>query len=95
MAMISGLPRAPSALNPIRNPERAKNRRNVVLGRMLDEGYITQAEFDEATNKPITARFHGAEIELYAPYISEMVLAELVAQYGEEQAYNSGMRVYT
>ena len=95
MAMIAGLPKAPSALNPIRNPERAKNRRNVVLGRMLDEGYITQAEFDEATNKPITARFHGAEIELYAPYISEMVRAELVAQYGEEQAYNSGMRVYT
>ncbi|WP_462156569.1 penicillin-binding protein 1A [Pseudoalteromonas sp. GB56] len=95
MAMIAGLPKAPSALNPIRNPQRAKARRNVVLGRMLDEGYITKSEYNEATAAPITAKFHGAEIDLYAPYISEMARAELVAMYGEEQAYNSGIKVYT
>ena len=90
MAMIAGLPKAPSALNPIRNPIRAKARRNVVLGRMLDESYISRAEYNEATNAPITAKFHGAEIELYAPYISEMVRAEMVARYGYERAYNTG-----
>ncbi|MGB1290869.1 MAG: penicillin-binding protein 1A [Pseudoalteromonas sp.] len=95
MAMIAGLPKAPSALNPIRNPERAKARRNVVLGRMLDEGFITQETFNETTSQPITARFHGAEIDLYAPYISEMVRAEMVARYGYERAYNTGFKVFT
>ena len=95
MAMIAGLPKAPSALNPIRNPERAKARRNVVLGRMLDEGFITQATFNETASQPITARFHGAEIDLYAPYISEMVRAEMVNLYGYERAYNSGFKVFT
>ncbi|WP_392342894.1 penicillin-binding protein 1A [Pseudoalteromonas prydzensis] len=95
MAMIAGLPKAPSALNPIRNPTRAKARRNVVLGRMLDENYISRAEYDEATNAPITAKFHGAEIELYAPYISEMVRAEMVSRYGYERAYNTGFKIFT
>jgi penicillin-binding protein 1A len=95
MAMIAGLPKAPSALNPIRNPTRAKSRRNVVLGRMHTEGYITDAEFEEAKSTPITAYFHGAEIELYAPYISEMVRAEMVARYGKEDAYNKGFKVFT
>ncbi|MDN3379424.1 MULTISPECIES: PBP1A family penicillin-binding protein [unclassified Pseudoalteromonas] len=95
MAMIAGLPKAPSALNPIRNPVRAKARRNVVLSRMLDVGFITQQEFNETSKQPITARFHGAEIDLYAPYISEMVRAEMVARYGFERAYNTGFKVYT
>lgn len=95
MAMIAGLPKAPSALNPIRNPERAKARRNVVLGRMLDEKYISSAQYNEAISQPITASFHGAEIDLYAPYISEMVRAEMVSRYGLDKAYNSGYKVYT
>ena len=95
MAMIAGLPKAPSALNPIRNPKRAKARRNVVLGRMLDEKYISRAQYNEATSQPITAYFHGAEIDLYAPYISEMVRAEMVSRYGIDKAYNSGFKVYT
>ncbi|MBE0360500.1 penicillin-binding protein 1A [Pseudoalteromonas aliena] len=95
MAMIAGLPKAPSALNPIRNPTRAKSRRNVVLGRMLTEKYITQSEYNDATNQPITAYFHGAEIDLYAPYISEMVRAEMVARYGIDKAYNSGYKIFT
>ena len=95
MAMIAGLPKAPSALNPIRNPKRAKARRNVVLGRMLDEKYISRSQYNEATSQPITAYFHGAEIDLYAPYISEMVRAEMVSRYGIDKAYNSGFKVYT
>ncbi|KAA1152358.1 PBP1A family penicillin-binding protein [Pseudoalteromonas sp. FUC4] len=95
MAMIAGLPKAPSALNPIRNPTRAKARRNVVLGRLLTENYITQEQYNEATNQPITAYFHGAEINLYAPYISEMVRAEMVSRYGIDKAYNSGFKIFT
>nr|WP_239032289.1 PBP1A family penicillin-binding protein [Pseudoalteromonas sp. MMG022] len=95
MAMIAGLPKAPSALNPIRNPRRAKLRRNVVLGRMLNEKYITKAQYDDARSAPITARFHGAEIELYAPYIAEMVRSYMVETYGEDKAYNSGFKVFT
>ncbi|TMO80175.1 penicillin-sensitive transpeptidase [Pseudoalteromonas sp. S3776] len=95
MAMIAGLPKAPSALNPIRNPIRAKARRNVVLGRLLTENYITQQQYNEATSQPITAYFHGAEIDLYAPYISEMVRAEMVKRYGVDKAYNSGFKIFT
>ncbi len=95
MAMIAGLPQAPSAANPIRNPERAMARRNVVLGRMLEVGYISRAEYDEARQAPVTARYHGAEIDLYAPYIAEMVRDYMVATYGEEAAYTSGFDIYT
>lgn len=95
MAMIAGLPKAPSTLNPIRSPERAFARRNVVLGRMLAEGYITKAEFDEARLTPVTAKRHGAEIELNAPYIAEMVRSYMIETYGEDAAYNSGFRVFT
>ncbi|MBW3165665.1 penicillin-binding protein 1A [Ferrimonas balearica] len=95
MAMIAGLPQAPSAANPIRNPERAMARRNVVLGRMLDVGSISRSEYDEARQQPVTARYHGAEIDLYAPYIAEMVRDQMVATYGEEAAYTSGFDIYT
>ncbi|TMP41252.1 penicillin-sensitive transpeptidase [Pseudoalteromonas citrea] len=95
MAMIAGLPKAPSALNPIRNATRAKARRNVVLGRMYKEKYIDKSTYEKAKNAPITAQRHGAEIELYAPYISEMVRAYMVERYGTDKAYNSGFRVFT
>ncbi|MGY5450784.1 penicillin-binding protein 1A [Agarivorans sp. MS3-6] len=93
-AVIAGLPKAPSALNPIRSPERARDRRRVVLGRMLETGFIDQASFDEANQAPITATYHGAEIALAAPYLAEMVRQEILNTYGEE-AYTSGMDVYT
>jgi penicillin-binding protein 1A len=95
MAMIAGLPQAPSAANPIRNPARAKARRNWVLSRMLEKNNITEAEYQEATNAPLTARYHGAEIDLYAPYISEMARDYMIQKYGEEAAYTNGYNVYT
>ncbi|WP_095500144.1 penicillin-binding protein 1A [Paraferrimonas haliotis] len=94
-AMIAGLPQSPSAANPIRNPQRGKNRRNVVLGRMLELKLISEQEYQQAHDAPVTARYHGAEIDLYAPYISEMVRDQIVAQYGEEEAYTAGLSVYT
>ncbi len=95
MAMIAGLPQAPSAANPIRNQSRAISRRNWVLSRMLEKRNITQAEYQEAISSPSTAKYHGAEIDLYAPYVSEMARDYMIQKYGEEAAYTNGYNVYT
>ena len=94
LATIAGLPKAPSTLNPISYPERSKKRRNVVLHRMLVEGYITQSQYDDAKNAPVTARRHGTEIDFSSPYISEKIRAEMVARFGLEGAYNNGYKVF-
>ncbi|MCL1059640.1 PBP1A family penicillin-binding protein [Shewanella gelidimarina] len=95
MAMIAGLPQSPSAANPIRNASRALNRRNWVLSRMLEKRNITQVQYEEAIQAPITAKYHGAVIDLYAPYVSEMARDYLVDKYGEEEAYTGGYDIYT
>ncbi|KJY82643.1 penicillin-sensitive transpeptidase [Vibrio galatheae] len=95
IATLAGMPKAPSTMNPIYSLERATNRRNVVLLRMLDEKYITQEEYDQARSEEILSRYHGAEIELSAPYVAELARAWMVARYGEEEAYTSGMNIYT
>ncbi|RJG42379.1 penicillin-binding protein 1A [Motilimonas pumila] len=94
-AVIAGLPKAPSKLNPIYSPENAKARRSIVLQRMLEEGHISKAEFEQANNAPITAKYHGAEIALSAPFVAEMARQQLIEMYGEEAAYNQGLNVYT
>ena len=95
MAVLAGLPKAPSRLNPIYSPSNAKNRRKIVLMRMLDESYITQAEYEEANNSPITGKYHGAEITLSAHYVAEMARNKLIELYGTERSYNDGFNVYT
>ncbi len=94
MAVIAGLPKAPSTFNPLYSMDRATARRNVVLSRMLSEGYITRAQYDEARSEPIDASYHAPKIAFSAPYLSEMVRQEMVNRYGE-QAYEDGYRVYT
>ena len=94
LAMIAGLPKAPSAFNPITNPERALERRNWILGRMHSLSFITKEELQTALLAPVTATYHSTETELYAPYIAEMVRSELYEQYGEE-LYTDGFSVFT
>lgn len=94
LAMLAGLPQAPSAANPINNPKRAKDRRNYVLARMHTLDFIDQQEFNDAARAPITARYHGLEAEVDAPYVAEMVRQQLLEQYGDE-IYRLGYRVYT
>lgn len=94
IAMIAGLPKAPSALNPLKNPEAAKKRRNHVLSRMLEQGHINEAQYKRATQAPITARYHGLPITVKAPYVAEMVRTTMLNQYGED-AYTMGLNVYT
>lgn len=94
IATLAGMPKAPSTMNPLHSIERATARRNIVLGRMLDENYITQAQYQQAKNETLVASYHGAEIEVHAPYLAEMARAWMVERYGKEQAYTSGMKVY-
>ena len=94
LATIAGLPQAPSVLNPISRPDRSVERRRIVLMRMLDEGFITKQEFDEAANAPVSARKHGAEIEVDAPYLADLIYSEMVEVYGKEEAETGGYQVY-
>ena len=94
LAMIAGLPKAPSRFNPIANPERGVVRRNYVLRRMFELGDIEEAEYDEARNAPVTAKIHGLTVEVEAPYVAEMVRAHMEATYVAD-AYTAGYEVYT
>lgn len=95
IAVIAGLPKAPSALNPISHPQRAKARRAVVLGRMLDTGLISEAEYEAAKAEPVEAHYHGPQVLADAPYAAEMARQKLLELVGEEAAYNDGYKVYT
>ncbi|WP_236559690.1 penicillin-binding protein 1A [Colwellia sp. 20A7] len=95
IAVLAGLPKAPSNYNPISRPDRAQIRRTTVLQRMLVSGYITDEEYQQAKSAPITGKPHGAEIELNAPYVAEMAHKEMIERYGKEQAYTSGFKVFT
>ncbi|MAZ89056.1 MAG: peptidase [Cellvibrionaceae bacterium] len=94
LAMIAGLPKAPSAFNPIINPDRALIRRNWILGRMLHLGRIDASQHNDAVKEPVTAAYHGSRLELHAPYIAEMARKEAVDQLGLA-AYTDGFRIYT
>ena len=95
IAMIAGLPKAPSASNPIKNPKTAINRRKYVLDRMLELGFIDEETYQVSSQAPITASRHYPKVEVDAPYIGEMVRAFIVNSYGTANAYNKGYRVYT
>lgn len=94
MAMLAGLPQAPSNINPINAPELAKKRRQHVLGRLLELHYITPQEHATANQEPLNAKYHLPKLDLQASYIAEMARQEAVKKYGE-QAYEMGLSVYT
>ena len=94
MAMLAGLPKAPSANNPISNPQRAQERRNYILQRMRDLDYITQEQFRTASEFVDQARLHRKGVDLEAGYAAEMVRRNMVARLGED-AYLQGYQVTT
>lgn len=94
MAMIAGLPKAPSRYNPVANPERALERRNWILGRMLQLGYITQVEYQNAVAEPVSLNMPDRGVSNKFPYVGEMVRSELVSKFGD-LAVDSGYKVYT
>jgi penicillin-binding protein 1A len=94
MATLAGIPTAPSLVNPVASPEAARTRRAHVLGRMLELGYITQTEYDEAKASPMESRLHGSSIEVDAQYVAEMVRSDMQAKYGDT-VYTAGYKVFT
>jgi len=92
MAMLAGLPKAPSAYNPLADPERAMIRRNWILGRMKELGYISEDAWSLAVEAPLTASYNTRETEVDADYIAEMARAEMVRRFGDE-AYTDGYSV--
>ncbi len=94
IAMIAGLPQAPSTVNPVANPEGALKRRAYVLSRMLQLGHIDRVVYEQALAAPETAQMHRPQAQLDAPYIAEMVRGEMVQRYGED-AYTWGYHVIT
>jgi penicillin-binding protein 1A len=94
MATLAGIPTAPSVVNPVASATAATARRTHVLGRMLELGYITQAEYDEARSSPMESRLHGSSIEVDAPYVAEMIRNDMQARYGDA-VYTAGYKVFT
>jgi len=93
-ATLAGVLPAPSRYNPVRSPADARRRRGYVLGRMLNLGFISRQEYDEAMAIPVESHLYGAAVELNAPYVAEMVRREMLSRYGEE-TYTAGFQVVT
>lgn len=93
-AMIAGLPKAPSRYNPIINPQRALIRRDHIIRRMGQLGYISDEEYQIARAEPVSAELHSSKISADARYVTEMVRSDVFKTYGEE-VYGSGLNVYT
>ena len=93
-AMLAGLPKAPSAYNPISNPKRARSRQLYIIERMEENGYITAAQAKAAKAEPLNLRTSGDKRTLHAEYVAETVRQMVFAQYGQE-TYTRGLNVYT
>ena len=92
MAMLAGLPKAPSKYNPVANPSRALTRRNWIIGRMHELGYISNTQRDEAIASPVGINLYQEKLDVNMPYLAEMTRGALVERYGE-QVMQSGWRV--
>ncbi|PHP90854.1 penicillin-binding protein [Burkholderia sp. AU18528] len=93
-AMLAGLPKAPSAYNPVVNPKRAKVRQEYILQRMLELNFITREQYDEASAQPLVVKGPGRDFSVHAEYVAEMVRQMMYAQYREE-TYTRGFNVVT
>ena len=93
-AMLAGLPKAPSAYNPITNPKRARIRQLHIIDRMMENGFISAEEARQAKDEPLKLRTASTQRTLNAEYVAEMVRQAMVVQYGDE-AYTRGLNVYT
>lgn len=94
MAILAGLPQAPTRYSPVSNPLRAKERQVYTLHRMAEVGFVPKAEAEEAIKQPVKV-YVRENYEQYAPSFLETVRQQLVAQLGEEQVLDKGLRIYT
>jgi penicillin-binding protein 1A len=93
-AMLAGLPKAPSAYNPIANPKRARIRQQHIIERMLENGFITAEQATTAKNEELKVKSNADNTKVHAEYVAETVRQMMYAQYGNE-TYTRGLNVYT
>lgn len=93
-AMLAGLPKAPSAYNPINNPKRAKTRQLYIIDRMLENGFINAKQAEDAKNEELKVKSSSDSTNIHAEYLTEVVRQLMFAQYGAE-TYTRGLNVYT
>lgn len=93
-AMLAGLPKAPSANNPVVNPKRARSRQQYILRRMHDLGYITTAQFEQAREEQLKIKMDSNEFGVHAEYASEMA-RQMVYEQFKEDTYTRGLNVFT
>jgi len=93
-AMLAGLPKAPSAFNPISNPRRARSRQLYIIERMQGNGYITSAQAEAAKKEELVVRSGPGTVRVHAEFVAETVRQLVHAQYGDE-AYTRGLNVFT
>ena len=93
-AMLAGLPKAPSSLNPINNPKRARSRQLYIIERMEENGYISASQASQAKAEPLKLRSAGDKKILHAEHVAETVRQMVFAQYGQD-TYTRGLNVYT
>ncbi len=93
-AMLAGLPKAPSAYNPIANPKRARLRQQYVLRRMFELGHITEEQRDAALKEPLVIKRELSEYAVHAEYAAEMA-RQIAAERFPEDIYSRGMKIYT
>ena len=91
-ALLASMPKAPSIYSPFKNPEKAKERRTIVLKQMLDHKFITKAQYEEAEKAPLPLTPHFRKYD--APYFIEILRQNLEAKYGNE-LYTSGYKIYS
>lgn len=94
-AMIAGMPQAPTRYNPVRNPSAAKARRDIIIGRLLDEGFITASEADSAKASALGLNISPLKQGEDAPHFAEYIRQMILKQYGEKALYQDGLTVYT
>lgn len=95
LAMLAGLPQAPSLDNPIDHPHNARSRRHYVLSRMRALHYITARQYADANDAPVATRAHSLHYQVNAPYVAEMVREYMIRHYGRKKTYDDGYTVYT
>ena len=93
-AMLAGLPKAPSAYNPISNPKRARIRQLHIIDRMLDSGFITAEQAEAAKKQELAVKLGNDSVKVHAEYVAETVRQLMYVQYGDE-TYTRGLNVYT
>ena len=93
-AMLAGLPKAPSAYNPISNPQRARIRQRHIIDRMLENGFITENEAETAKAQELKVKSGASNTQVHADYVAEMVRQLMYSQYGDE-TYTRGLDVRT